>query len=238
MENLIVSTSLLLERGEHMVQIKALYYRYQHQIYFSVILIIVGISLLIWWQVSQSSNSVSSKDFTTIAAHQKDAKKIKKPINNEKSANIVIDVKGAVHRPGVYYFDKQPIVAEVLSRAGGTLSSVDSVRINLAATLTNGQVLYIPTGDEQVPDAYPLPGQSPQNVQDDFRNNRPDQSSNDKINLNTADSAALQNLPGIGEKRAQDIIKQRETMGGFKVVTDLQKVNGIGEKHLQNWNLW
>lgn len=79
-----------------MVQIKALYYRYQHQIGFSIILIIVGISLLIWWQVSQSSDGVSSKDFTTIAAHQKNAKKsekIKKTINNEKSANIVIDVK-------------------------------------------------------------------------------------------------------------------------------------------------
>ena len=37
-------------------------------------------------------------------------------------------------------------------------------------------------------------------------------------------------LPGIGEKRAQDIIKQRETMVGFKVVTDLQEVNGIGAK--------
>lgn len=213
-----------------MVQIKALYYRYQHQVCFSIILIIVGISLLIWWQVSQSSDSVSSKDFTTVAAHQKDAKKIKKTTNNEKSANIVIDVKGAVHRPGVYYFDKQPIVAEVLSRAGGILSSVDSFRINLAATLTNGQVLYIPTGNEQVPDMYPLPGQSPQNVQDNLQDNHPDQSSNDKINLNTSDSVALQKLPGIGEKRAQDIIKQRETMGGFKVVADLQEVNGIGAK--------
>ncbi|GEP75421.1 helix-hairpin-helix domain-containing protein [Weissella thailandensis] len=213
-----------------MVQIKALYYRYQHQICFSIILIIVGISLLIWWQVSQSSDGVSSKDFTTVADHQKDAKKIKKTTNNEKSANIVIDVKGAVHRPGVYYFDKQPIVAEVLSRAGGILSSVDSFRINLAATLTNGQVLYIPTGNEQVPDMYPLPGQSPQNVQDNLQDNHPDQSSNDKINLNTSDSVALQKLPGIGEKRAQDIIKQRETMGGFKVVADLQEVNGIGAK--------
>lgn len=216
-----------------MVQIKALYYRYQHQVCFSIILIFVGISLLIWWQVSQSSDGVSSKDFTTIAAHQKNPKKSeksKKTSNNEKSANIVIDVKGAVHRPGVYYFDKQPIVAEVLSRAGGILSSVDSFRINLAATLTDGQVLYIPTGNEQVPDMYPLPGQSPQNVQDNLQDNHPDQSSNDKINLNTSDSVALQKLPGIGEKRAQDIIKQRETMGGFKEVTDLQEVNGIGAK--------
>ena len=44
-----------------MVQIKALYYRYQHQICFSIILIIVGISLLIWWQISRS-DGVSSKD--------------------------------------------------------------------------------------------------------------------------------------------------------------------------------
>ncbi|MDY2523103.1 helix-hairpin-helix domain-containing protein [Weissella confusa] len=37
-------------------------------------------------------------------------------------------------------------------------------------------------------------------------------------------------MPGVGAKRAQDIIDQRETMGGFKTVADLQKVSGIGEK--------
>lgn len=61
-----------------MIQIKAMYYRYRHQICFSSVLIVVGISFLIWWQVSQSSSSMSSKDITTISAHQNIAKKSKK----------------------------------------------------------------------------------------------------------------------------------------------------------------
>lgn len=72
-----------------MIQIKAMYYRYRHQICFSSVLIVVGISFLIWWQVSQSSSSMSSKDITTISAHQNIAKKVKSPkkccmINNQK----------------------------------------------------------------------------------------------------------------------------------------------------------
>lgn len=215
-----------------MIQIKAMYYRYRHQICFSSVLIVVGISFLIWWQVSQSSSSMSSKDITTISAHQniaKKSKKSKKLLHDKQSKKVVIDVKGAVYRPGVYYFAKEPIVAEVLRSAGGPLPNVDNVRINLAATLNNGQVLYVPVENEQVPEAYPLPGNPAHNEQ--HIGQASDQgNSNDKINLNTADSATLQNLPGIGEKRAQDIIKQRETMGGFKTISDLQQVNGIGEK--------
>ena len=54
--------------------------------------------------------------------------------------------------------------------------------------------------------------------------------SSETINLNTATLAELQKLHGVGTKRAQDIIDQRETMGGFKTVADLQEVSGIGEK--------
>ena len=50
----------------------------------------------------------------------------------------------------------------------------------------------------------------------------------EKINLNTADSYDLQRLPGIGEKRAEDIIAYREANGPFRTVDELDKVSGIG----------
>lgn len=50
----------------------------------------------------------------------------------------------------------------------------------------------------------------------------------EKINLNTADSYELQRLPGIGEKRAEDIIAYREEHGPFQTVDELDKVSGIG----------
>ncbi|WP_243200782.1 ComEA family DNA-binding protein [Lawsonibacter celer] len=53
------------------------------------------------------------------------------------------------------------------------------------------------------------------------------------ININTADAQTLQQLPGIGEKRAQDIIDYRTEHGPFRIPEDLTKVDGIGEGTLQ-----
>ena len=53
-----------------------------------------------------------------------------------------------------------------------------------------------------------------------------------KININTADAAALQTLPGIGEKRAETIIADREQNGPFRFPEDITRVKGIGEEIL------
>ncbi len=54
------------------------------------------------------------------------------------------------------------------------------------------------------------------------------------VNINTATSAELQLLPGIGESRAKLILEERSRRGGFKSVDDLLAVKGIGEKSLEN----
>ena len=53
-----------------------------------------------------------------------------------------------------------------------------------------------------------------------------------KVNINTADAKNLQNLKGIGTKRAQDIVKYREQNGPFKSADDLTKIKGIGSKKI------
>lgn len=51
----------------------------------------------------------------------------------------------------------------------------------------------------------------------------------DKVNINTADLAALQTLNGIGESRAQAIISYRESAGAFQAIEDIKQVDGIGD---------
>jgi competence protein ComEA len=53
------------------------------------------------------------------------------------------------------------------------------------------------------------------------------------VNLNTASTAQLMELPGIGESRARAIVALRQQRGGFKSVDELRDVKGIGEKALE-----
>lgn len=53
------------------------------------------------------------------------------------------------------------------------------------------------------------------------------------ININKAGESELQNIPGIGPKKAQEIISYREQNGGFKTKEELKEIKGIGDKTYQ-----
>lgn len=57
----------------------------------------------------------------------------------------------------------------------------------------------------------------------------------ERVNINTADAATLATLPGIGEKRAADIIADRERNGPFRFPEDITRVKGIGEETLKQF---
>ncbi len=130
----------------------------------------------------------------------------------EKPLNIIkVDVKGAVKNPGVIALEEGKRVDDVLKKAGGALETADLNKVNLAAPLMDGQVIYIPKEGEII-------------TSDLYINQ-----SSGKININTADKQMLQKLPRVGEKIAERIIEYRNENGMFERIEDIINVSGIGE---------
>lgn len=137
--------------------------------------------------------------------------------NREVSTTIVIDVKGAVKKPGVYTMNEGDRVVDAIEKAGGLLSEADENQLNLASLLKDEMVIYVPKKGEEVTQT---------NVQS--------QNDDGKVRINSATSEELQKLQGIGPAKAEAIITYREENGPFKTVEDLLEVSGIGEKTLEN----
>jgi len=219
--------------------------RYKNQIKIAGGLLIVILLLGFWWFQQQTATpkqvDLAPAD-EAVTNSQVSQSASSKPVEQIKSQNsvsadisagqaVVVDVKGGVRRPDVYTFKKVPLVKEVLTKAGGTLPDVRLNRLNLAAEVQNGQVLFVPLGDEEIPSEYPLPGKE---ISASTQNGGGTQTAaSGLISLNSATETDLQTLPGIGAKRAADIIAQRDSMGGFQTVEDLKKVSGLGDKTLE-----
>jgi competence protein ComEA len=131
-------------------------------------------------------------------------------------APLIVDVAGAVPRPGVYEMPGGSRVKDAVQAAGGFLAEADKANINLAAPLEDGQKLDIPflAGAERVGVAAP---ETPA-----------------LIDINTAGLTELDSLPGIGQTLAQAIIDYRETYGEFYYPEDIMNVPGIGETTFEN----
>ncbi len=135
---------------------------------------------------------------------------------------ILVDVKGAVTLPGVYELPERSRVNDAIKIAGDVVEEADLNKVNLAAIVKDGQVVYIPhIGEEDI-----IWGKESSTAiasgQEDHQ----------LININTAGSNELQKLPGIGPSKAQAILSYREEHGLFKDTKDLIKVSGIGQKTL------
>ena len=132
-------------------------------------------------------------------------------------APLVVDVAGAVPRPGVYELPVGSRVNDAVQAAGGFLAEADKANINLAAPLEDGQKLEIPflpgAATAGVPQYTPTPT---------------------AININTATLEELQSLPGIGPTLAQAIIDYRTKHGNFHFIEDIMNVSGIGPSTFEN----
>lgn len=134
------------------------------------------------------------------------------------ASDAYVHVSGAVRAPGLYVVGADARVIDAVSAAGGLADDADASAINLARPVTDGEQLVVPVEGE-APPAGPSAGTG---------------SAPGLVSVNTADAAALEELPGIGPALAARIIDWRDTEGPFATVDDLLAVSGIGPKVLES----
>lgn len=126
--------------------------------------------------------------------------------------DVVVDVAGAVRRPGVYRFPGGARVTDAVERAGGATGAAALEQINLAARLGDGQQVVVPEGG---------PGVSGTAIADAGNDQGP-------ISLGSATVDQLDTIEGIGPVTAQDIIDFRDQHGGLSSIEQLDQISGIG----------
>lgn len=126
-----------------------------------------------------------------------------------------VHVCGQVLHPGVYRLEEGQRIYEAIELAGGFTAEASRTWLNLAEKVTDGMKLEVPDAD-----------QAQQWQQVSAAEENPPAGSG-RVNINTATREELMTLKGIGEARAEDIIRFREKQGYFQTVEDIMKVPGI-----------
>jgi len=138
--------------------------------------------------------------------------------------DIMVDIHGDVKHPGVYKLPGNARLEDAVRAAGGFLHQADSSLVNAAEPLTDGQEIIInnvisgDTGHNTVPQALAAPNTS--NTSSNSADAQGSLEPAQKIDLNTADAATLETIPGIGPRRAAEILSYRNTHGPFRSVED------------------
>lgn len=171
-----------------------------------------------------------NEDAAAAQAVSGDAMEPPKPETIPEPAVCIVHICGAVYNPGVYELPDGSRVMDAVTAAGGFLEDADQSACNLAQAIVDGCQIYIMTREEssvlleEEKSAGIQPQKSLEGVQTADAGERAEAG---KVNLNTADAAALKTLPGIGDSRAAAILAFRQENGAFSCIEDIMKVSGI-----------
>lgn len=148
---------------------------------------------------------------------------------------VTVHVAGAVKSPGVYRLSASARVIDAVTAAGGPASDAELERINLAQLLVDTEQVFIPGRRTRSVAPTIAPRHRPTTTTPSPR--VPTQqgaapSSGGLVDLNTATTADLDALPGVGPATAKAIIDYRTSKGKFSRVEDLLNVAGIGPAKL------
>ncbi|MCD8231911.1 MAG: helix-hairpin-helix domain-containing protein [Clostridiales bacterium] len=142
--------------------------------------------------------------------------------DEDPAASVVfVYICGAVNSPGVYELEEGERIYRLVELAGGLSEDADERSVNLAQTVEDGEMVYIPTVEESEAAAEIGSETAEAAAQAE--------ESAGKVNINTATADELTVLNGIGEMKAAAIVAYREEHGSFQSIEEIMQVDGIAE---------
>ena len=219
--------------------------KYYIEKYKVIIILIAIIIILLSSLILNLLNNDKKENVSNITIEKKEVASV-----SENLETIKVDVKGYVQNPGVYELDSNSRVMDAIYASGGLLENANTEYINLSKKLVDEMVIIIYSNEEadkfksenskitykeyececpdNINDACISEGDIVNN--DNIGNTSDEIISNGKVSINTATLEELMTLDGIGQSKAEAIIKYREENGGFKSLEEIMNISGIGEK--------
>ena len=176
----------------------------------------LAVGVAAWWAVRDQAEALPLTTPTSAPSPLVSVSPADEPAE-DATAELVVDVAGKVRRPGIAVLPPGSRVIDALEAAGGARGGVDLTSLNLARPVVDGEQILV--GVAPVPGVAAGLGSSPP-------------PGGSLVNLNTADQATLETLPGVGPVTAESILAWRTEHGGFTAVDELLEVDGIGEATL------
>ena len=145
--------------------------------------------------------------------------------NGIQTEKCFVYICGAVNTPGVYEVTQNARLYEVIEAAGGLTEDAAEESVNQAREIVDGEMVRILSQEEAAKDGLEEAGERTETGVD----GETAQDSDGRIDLNLATAAELMTLSGIGQTKADSIIRYREKNGSFSSVEEIKQVEGIKE---------
>lgn len=191
-----------------------------------IILIFSLLCILIMFIVFSTKHKENIKvDDIVLASSLEMSKEYNDTLPSKTESTIVVDIKGAISVEGTYQMKVGDRVVDVIKKAGDFTDNADKTSVNLAQKVTDEMMIYVARQDEQ----------RSLLMSSNFRSSDTENKTEvkKKLNLNTASENDLQNISGIGKKKAEDIVAYREEHSRFSSIDELKNISGIGDKTLE-----
>ena len=143
---------------------------------------------------------------------------------------LAVYVRGAVVSPGVYYLPSGSRVCDAIDAAGGFSQEADTQYLNLARPVNDSEMVSVYTLEETALMKEQGTGEEAGPGLSDLSGEDGCGSGSGRVDLNSASKEQLMTLPGIGESKAEAIIRYREESGPFSCTEDVMNISGIKDR--------